>query len=465
MRTLALIPLLLGCGPGSPDGVPDGGPRDRIRLRRQADTGPIVVGWSLTTEAREALEPGRRSEHLGRTALVMEAMLYRRVVPVGPAGRPPAVQETPHGPTHELTLVPHPDGRLEASLCTEDGDCEIHFATGEPEAVGTAIATSVLDQLGMAVPVPDCLVGPPSSDEYATRITGRAAATLYGWMPPSERPGDPRVDPIPRAVFLDPTAASAQWVAGRSHASQGNLDEAAFHLHFAARNCPDIEGWAADETYTAALIGQDRGAFPDDERFVLARLDAGLKRQRSDTYTRALTAMARWPDDPRFVARAAAAAPEEAVEGHLAQWATLDRSDPLPVRRLARRALQARDWERLLSHCDELERRGVDTARWRTPALLALGRIDEARDGAPQAVRSAVAARAGGPATGSRPEELLLRAQQQLDGDPEEALRLCEDVLRVRPHWPEALDLAARAAKAAGRPDAPYRTRLRQAEP
>ncbi len=175
--------------------------------------------------------------------------------------------------------------------------------------------------------------------------------------------------------------------------------------------------------------------------------------------------MARWPDDPRFVARVAAAAPEAAVEGDLAQWAALDRSDPLPVRRLARRALQARDWERLLAHCDELERRGVDTARWRTPALLALGRIDEARDGAPQAVRDAVAARAGAAATGSRPEELLLRAQQQLDRDPEEALRHCDDVLRVHPYWPEALALAARAAKAAGRNDTPYRTRPQQAEP
>jgi hypothetical protein len=288
---------------------------------------------------------------------------------------------------------------------------------------------------------------------------------VYGWLPPSDTPDDPRTDPVARAVFLDPAAATAQWLAGRVAWREGDAAGAAEHLHFAARQCPEHQGWAADEALAFAMADDRRGAFPDDPRFVFALLDAGLHRGDPETYRQAVAAIGALPGDPRLEARAANAAPEEMISYHLERWSKLDKSDPTPVRWQARRALRDRAWRELLQHCDELEKRGVDTARWRTPALLALGRVDAAARVAPADVQERVQARAGRTPTGSSPEELLLLAQTLLPTDPTAALTRCDEVLRQRPWWPEALSLAAEAARAAGKPDASYRNRLLQAEP
>ncbi len=460
---LSILLLSPGCSPPpnaeappSTAPVPDAGPQGDLPL----------VQWSVDLSERPMTNGKvRHAEQLGRMAVAMEAQLYRSVVVEGPAGRPPGVRETPWTNTFLLSVRPHDDGAVEASLCQPDGVCEIHFAEGPPEHVGTSLAHQVLEQMGVARPVLDCLSQPPSPDAYATLLAGRSAAVVYGWHPPSSDPGDVRVDPIARAVFLDPKAAVAQWLQGRVAFAAGDIGKAVDHLHFASRRCAEHEGFAGDEALAYALDDQRKGAFPADARFLFARLDAGLRRKDVDTYARSLAALQQWPDDPRLEQRAADAAPEERRSGHLARWAQLDPGNPVPVQRLAERSLRDRDWEELVRLCDELEHRGIDVASMRTPALLALGRIDEARAAAPAALAPRVAARAGAQPVGDSPEEQLLRAQRLLGGDPVAARRAADQALAARPYWPEALDTAARAARAAGQSDARYLARLAEAEP
>jgi len=466
MSPSAILPLLLlaACVPGTP--APSERPRLGILSKRKAPPPVSVVAWTVdTADLTDSEGKVRRHEWLGRIAVAMEAQLYRATVPVGPGGRSPAVENSPTSVTYQVVLTPHDDDRAEVSVCDPDGTCEIHFSSGSPEVIGTTLATSVLGQLGLHTPVLDCLVRPPSGDDYATLMTGRAAAVVYGWHAPSDAPGDPRLDPVARSVFLDPASPTGQWLAGRMDWARGEADVAAEHLHFAARSCPSHEGWAADEALAFALAGDRRGAFPDDDRFVFARLDAGLRRQHTQTYPDAVAAIERWPDDPRLERRAAEAAPEPQVEPHLLRWANLDPIDPLPIRRLARAALRDHSWRRLLELCDELERRGDETAHLRTPALLALGEVEAAAAAAPPELRARVAARNGAEPTGTSPEESLLAAERLLASAPAEALARCEEVLKQRPYWPEALQLAAAAAQAAGRPHETYLARHRAVEP
>ncbi len=467
MSPSSILPLLLlaACVPRTASD-PTERPRLRILSTRQAPPLVPVVAWSVdTTDLTDDEGHVRRHEWLGRMAVAMEAQLYRAVVPVGPGGRSPAVENSPTSETYQVVLTPHHDHRAEVSVCGPDGTCEIHFSSGSPEVIGTTLASSVLGQLRQHTPVLDCLVRPPSDDDYATLMTGRAAAVVYGWHAPSDAPGDPRLDPVARSVFLDPKSPTGQWLAGRMAWARGDADAAAAHLHFAAQRCPGHEGWAADEALAFALAGDRRGAFPDGDRFVFARLDAGLERQHPETYPEAIAAIQRWPDDPRLERRAADAAPAPKVEPHLLRWANLDPVDPVPVRRLARAALRDHSWRRLLELCDELERRGEETAHLRTPALLALGKVEAAAAAAPPELRARVAARNGAEPTGDSPEESLLAAERLLPTAPADALARCEEALERRPYWPEALLLAADAARAAGRPHDGYLARHRAVEP
>jgi hypothetical protein len=460
MTYLLPIAYLLACAsaPDDPFVVEE----DVTGLKPQdlTESDPVHVLWTVLP-----VEGRKNAEKLGRIAVAMEATLYQTVIPQGPGGAPPGVTYVPETQVATLELRMDADAQTEASFCTQDGICEIYKQEGSPEQIGVGLGRQVTERLGLVSPPLDCLLAPPSENAYASMMAGRSAAIVYGLMEPQGEPGDVRSDPIERAVFLDPAAAGAQWLATRTAWQRDDGEKILEHATLAAKACPTHNGWAADAALIGSLLSGRSRPFPKDVRFDIARIDAAYARKAPETFGLIEDARKRWPQSALLAQRAADTAPEPKLDNLLKEWSTIDKSDPEPVRRMASRAILASDWKKLLQHCDELEKRGEDSSTLAMPALLALGRFDEAARRAPPNLRPLLEARRGGPAVGSSPEMLLLMAERRVSEDPTAALALTRQVLAARPTWPEALIVAEKAARNAGIDPTPYQERLAEAEP
>jgi tetratricopeptide (TPR) repeat protein len=140
--------------------------------------------------------------------------------------RAPGFEGRPLFDTELWTLQPslRVDGAAwlaEIELCGETGSCFSFRAPLDREDPAPGLG-DLLHQISDAMgrpPVPGTASAwrsPPSRDTYATLLEGRGAAVYYGLLePPSAPEGDPRRDPIQRAVLVDPQMAVAGWVLGR----------------------------------------------------------------------------------------------------------------------------------------------------------------------------------------------------------------------------------------------------------
>jgi hypothetical protein len=335
-----------------------------------------------------------------------------------------------------------PDG-LAATLvlCDAAAACTEAVARGPADAM-PALAAPLLDaaaaQLGRA-PAPDVVAAwsaPLSGDPYAALIAGRAAAVLYGLWPAVEGPGDPRVDPVARAPFLDPSMALAWWVAGRvaaptdpAAASEAfvraaSLGEIRLGLRAAAAaTAPDTadaaRGWRAILAFAPrdprVLVGAARALAADG---AVDEAEALLRPLPGDAAGDPAVAAV------RVVLADARGAVDDAV---LAAWMDAAAGDPRPVRRRVERFVAAGDWAAALALLPELAARGDGAAAqaWEAPLRLAAGD----RAGA------AASARAAGDATTAA----RIEARAALEADP---------AARV-PALDAAEDPPARAARAA----------------
>ncbi|MDP2309781.1 MAG: hypothetical protein Q8P18_27420 [Pseudomonadota bacterium] len=373
---------------------------------------------------------------------------------------------------------------LELELCVAGEGCESTIATGTREAPWEAFG-ALLDGAAstLAVPVPDEVAAewrtPGSKDPYAELITGRAAATYYGILPPPEDPADTRDNPVRRAVLIDPEQPIALWTYARWEVgATSDGGKATDLLARAALVRPHSRIFDADRATVLGAVGkpdqavlaweQLRGGALDDPRFLEPTARALLAARRPADARAVLDVL---PTEFRWVPRVAElrVAVTEAVDGTagldplLAHWQETDPRAVAPVRRRVDLRVQGRRFEDALTLLPALRSRapGPITDALEVALLVAVGRLRDAADRAPTEVAARLQARAdraldpGSRVDGLPADDLdarLARGDGMLyRGEAGEALVEVDRVLAVRPWRAEAHVARARALERLGR--------------
>ncbi len=373
---------------------------------------------------------------------------------------------------------------LELELCVAGGECTSTTAEATEENPWPAVA-AVLGGAALAldVTVADATRAawgqPGSKDAYSELITGRAAATYYGILPPTLTPGDRKQDAVVRAVFLDPEQPLAQWIQARwevaSTVDGGNADGAFVKAQLTRPTSPLF---AADQAALFGLTGHPTecllawesitGEAPADPRWWLplarARLGAGQASQARDTLE-TLPASYAW--DPAVaelrVSAAEAAGAGEGLDPLLARWQAVDSGNPVPVRRRIDALVRAGRHLEAQALVATLRERapGPATEALDVALLVALARYEAAIEHAPADLAVRILARARLEAIpGEVPPELPandpLLAQVQASAalvanKPIEALLAAERAVFAAPAEALPHALRARALESSGR--------------
>ncbi len=396
--------------------------------------------------------------------------------------------------------------RIALTLCDPQGACLEHQSIGVREApfeATAAVLVQASQQLGRA-PVVETRSWrvPPSQDDYAVLITGRAAASFYGISEPTEVDaiGDRRRDPINRAVWIDPSVAVAQGMLARRDAVLGDGDAMLQAYALAAKyHADDDPTLTADLAAASTMMANPLDAYalwadvqrelPDDPRFMVPRLQAALALEEVDDVLDELLRLgARLGPDPAVaelrvaVADAADASRALDLDLLLSDWQRADPTATEPVRRRIGLRLDTGDWAGALELTDALVARG--STREALELKLALGaalhRWGDAHEAAvalgnPEAAAQMLAAGAGDPATAAaaleattEPRTLLVRGELLLSaGSALEALAMASAALSSDPWWADGLALQVRALRALGRSEEAREAlaRLHQADP
>lgn len=371
---------------------------------------------------------------------------------------------------------------LELELCVPGGACTSTLATCTREAPWAALGSllqGAAQALGTTVSAATVAAwsAPGSRDPYAELVTGRAAAQLYGWLPPSATPGDRKSDPVARAVYLDPGQPLAQWIRARwemaATVDGGKAAEALAKAQLARPTSPLL---AADQATLAGLTGHRAEAQlawsalaeqGQDPRWLepLARAQLAVGRPAE-----ALLALDRLPAETTWdpgVAELRVTATEAAgvadVDPLLARWQSVATGNPEPVRRRVAARVRARNYADAHALVGALRARdpGPATDALEVALLVSLGRLDEAADVAPADVATRIRARAqlaASPTT--TPEELSPDDPARLEAEgeaalsqnqPGAALAAADRWLALSPLSAPAWTLRARALESSGR--------------
>lgn len=238
---------------------------------------------------------------------------------------------------------------VDTELCDPEGACRIYVQRGDIDRPEPAVATVVAamgEQLKRdTLPLEARWRREQSADPYALLMAGRAAAVWYGLRADVSESsvGNPRRDPVARAVFLDPTMPIAQWVRSQVARTPADRLEGARE---AWEVRPDSSALAA--AYASALEATDPGEAwrvwqhvdamsPADPRYTVARARAALRAGDSDEAERILENL-----DSRLLPARALAELEvsladtrgvPAPDADLARWQASDRDALEPVRR------------------------------------------------------------------------------------------------------------------------------------
>jgi hypothetical protein len=407
--------------------------------------------------------------------------------------------------TAALTMFGSDPLQLNLELCSAPDACTVLRGEGPLAEPWVAVA-QVLDGASRALGrtaalpgAPDDWQRPVSKDPYAVLLAGRAAAVLYGILPPpaAEDVGDRREDPIARAVYVDPHSAPAAWVLIRRDAARGQFAAAQDAFERALQARPSSLALLADRAALSALASKPASALdawlamsgrtPRDLRFRLPLARAHLRNQQTAEASVVLDRLPDWCQDERAVVemRVAiidAAGTVVAGDALLARWQAAAPDDPEPIRRRIALRVTERQYAAALDLIDELAATGAKEEASRLEMTLSLGvddleRADRAaRDLGLEDVARRIAVRrtiASGPAAtiaaiGATRDrwERLTRAQALLEeGETLRALAEVSAVLDEEPYQPEALELQIRCLEKLERPIATPRARLAWADP
>ncbi|MEN0065475.1 MAG: hypothetical protein AAGA48_25245 [Myxococcota bacterium] len=473
--------LWLGCG---------GTPEATIAETEDAPSPTTQMPSTIEVTITPPVPSGQRfeTETVARILRTIEGTLLAvpRVVPrIGDVDLAPGIEASPQsalGPWSLSFAVSTSNRSIEMRLmtCAPNGGCEedVVFAEGTPESIGGLAVAKILDRLDLTVAgaSANCMSTQPSKDDYHSLIAGRGAAVVYGLLEPTEV-GDRDDDPSERAIYLDPKSGLGNWMAARARFARGALDSAETAVTKAVDRCPGHLGIAADAARIAleldkvedaiALLEGAKGS-ADDPRLMPLWLDAWVRTDRiDDAETLGLRANATFPDDPnvaRVLAELAKAQGHmEEYENWVQAWSDRSNGDPEPARRLI--GIMARDnrWKEAWSAISVLESRGAaeEARQWKVTAGLALERYRDAAEAADPVTAKRIQARAAleglagysvDLADDPTAEAHLARAAQAVGyGENEKALAQAEAALRLRPYWPEALEIKAEAMRALGR--------------
>lgn len=459
---------------------------------RPAGVGRVAV---LALEPPQVPDLSRGVEIAGLVSVLLEAGLadIAEVCPrVGQAPPVPGLSDVPIGGAEEwtgrVTLAGEARAlRLGLDLCRAEEPCRNKDVPFFRETPWTATAELLRwAELVLARRAPEGASSAwsvaMSPDPYAVLMCGRAAATLYGMLPPPEPElvGDRRKDPVARATYIDPGMAHAWWIAGRRSLAAGDLVAAEEAFSRATVAWPHEPVFLAASATSVGQSGRAEAALlawrsllemtPGDMRFLLpgSRAEAAAEHPRE-----ALTMLEASPskDDPAVlrarVELEVVLGPGPGHEDLLTQWKATAPDDPEPVRRLLSIRVRQRRWPEALDLAAELGRRG---ARAEADGLeLALA----ASAGEPE--RAALAAEALGlgreaarlraraiverdPAAGAKllrgdpdPMAAVVRGEARLSMHrPMSAVAEADIALAFDPWLPEGLSLRARALDALG---------------
>jgi Tfp pilus assembly protein PilF len=407
--------------------------------------------------------------------------------------------------TAAVTMFGSDPLQLNLELCAEPDGCTILRGEGplaEPWVAVAQVLEGASHALGRTAALPGAPEDwrrPVSKDPYAVLLTGRAAAVLYGILPPpaEEDLGDRRKDPIVRAVYVDPRAAPAAWALIRRDAARGRFTSAQEAFERALEARPSSLALLADQAALSALASKPAtaldawlamsGRTPRDLRFRLPLARAHLRNQQSSEASAVLDRLPDWCQDERAVvelrvAIADAAGDVVAGDALLARWQAAAPDDPEPIRRRIALRVGARQYAAALDLIDDLAATGASAEASRLEMTLSLGvddlgRADQAaRDLGLDDVARRIAVRrtiAGDPATtlaaiGATRDrwERLTRAQAFLEsGEPSRALAEVDAVLAETPYLPEALQLQIECLERLRRPASAARARLAWSDP
>ena len=378
---------------------------------------------------------------------------------------------------------------ISLDLCDPIGACDHHEATGTREAPFGAVS----DMLGSAAAqlhrqVPEAAQArweqAPSADPYAILLLGRAAATLYGFLPPPdpEQRGHTRLDPFARCVFLDPGMHLAWWIVGRDAAQRGEPGRAVGAFEMTLRQWPERVLYQADlaaAQFSAGEAGRAVAAWSAlppgserDPRFTVAWARAALTTHDTNGARSILAALPHEvADDPAVVALqvdlAIGDGVGEDVLALLRKWATVAPSQPEPVEREIAALMELGRGEEAAALLPELTRRGraVTANTLAIPLALERGSWVEAEQAARNldwvAVADHVSLRAEleadplvqpiGLLWSAEEDLVLVRATRWLAREAyTDALADAEQILAAHPWSPGGLWVATRARRGLG---------------
>ncbi len=369
---------------------------------------------------------------------------------------------------------------LTLELCKQRGACVSRSATGpreHPYPMFSELLEGAAEDLGR--PVGESVLAawkkPGSKDTYAELITGRGCATYLGLMPPPVEPESKKLNPVLRAVFIDPGQPIAQWMWARwqVYAVPGG-GTAADTLRRASLARPSSPLITADLATTLMLTGKPEesvlvwqglnDAAPTDPRWMTPLADALLRIGRP---LEARTALERLP--PSFQAdpvhaelqvRIAESMGKDDLDPLLAHWQATNTTSPEPVRRRIQHRVAEGKYADALTLIGALRSRapGPQTDDLEVALLTATGQIDAAADRAPEGVSARLRARAAREADpAAEPTGLtdaiaaLATADARLwSNKPGISLDAADVALRLSPSA-DAWAARARALEAAGR--------------
>lgn len=370
-----------------------------------------------------------------------------------------------------------------AKICPEPGNCSGAHARGPRTAPSAAVA-KILARIAEVLhqPIPEAMVEtwsqPLSEDPYALLLLGRAAAQLYGYMPPTPPRliGDKRNDPSERAIYVDPTMALGYWIRARRQLKSDEPKKALASInraieergHRAYLRIVAAAAWERlEEWKQAGSAWEAVSAHPGyDLRFAVRQ---GESWAQAGAPNAALELIDSLPANLRGhadIARLRVNASERAgiVEGYeerLEAWARAAPADPEPLRRLIAQGLRNDRKSEVRLRLQELEARGAK-AEAQTMAIAMdneLRRYHSAYEEANKLQLTELARQIRARKRLERdgnihplalaktrtPGTVVVAARALLAESPERSLNLVSRLLRQDPWFPEALAVQVRA--------------------
>lgn len=498
MRPPLLFALALACRPPEPppeDTAPDTASAAETALPELRDE-----RLALITIAPPVADPAlpHGAEVAGLVAALLELGLadvdgvVARVGenPVSP-GLSQALVDDVYRWTARTELRPAGDElEIQLTLSLDGADLESPYSLGvrgTPTVAVSALVDGIADHWlrGEASGAADERALPVSQDPYAVLLTGRSAATFYGFLPATaeQNVGNKRRDPVARALLVDPETAVGNWVAGRRALARGEAEAARSFFTRGGFSRPTSDALMADEASALLEAGHPEAAWyafqqlearrPDDLRFVVASARAALAAGQPAAAEERLGALGEpYASDPAVVmARISALEAlhreaDPAYDQLLARWAEVAPMDPEPVRRRVQLRVRSKAFSEALPLVAELSARGApeEAARLELALLNALDRSGDAATRAialgDSALAGRLSARDGAQSPQSKADLLLgdadpraqaVRAAALIEaGQARAGLELADQALKQRPWLPEALAAQAAACDALG---------------